>query len=318
MKIFRFALLGMIVLLYLLGSCSIEDMNFGELVEAGKPAQDDGSEADKKPSVTDEEADDTPDISPPDNGEDDSDDTEDISPPDSGESDSDGGPDISLPEIKVKNPELQINEMRTEYEGPKFRAEYIEFKMKTAGDLGGVRVYIAGNYRNPLVFEFLPVEVEEDEYIVLHLRTLEDSCVDEYGGNLDESGGTDSSPTARDFWIPGSEERLRKTDAVYVLDNNGNVLDAVMIAANTSAESWPLLSNQDCFTQAAEFLFNNNAWKSANGTLPGPADAVSTSGIGSSKIRSISRDETVEDTDTSADWYITASNGLTPGRENNP
>ena len=344
MKIFRFALSGMIVLLYLFGSCSIEGINFGEQGEAGKPVRDDGSEADKKPSVTDEEADDTPDsgeddsddtpdTSSPDNGEDDSDDTPDtslpdngeddsdvtpdISSPDSGESDSGGEPDTFLPEIKVKNPELQINEMRTEYENSSYRVEFIEFKMRTAGDLGGVRVYIAGNYKNPLVFEFLPVEVEKDEYILLHLRTLEDSCVNEYGG-MDESDGTDSSPTARDFWIPGSEERLRKTDAVYVLDNNGNVLDAVMLAEKTSAESWPLLSRQDCFTPAAEFLFNNGAWKSANGTIPGPADAVSTSGIGSSKIRSISRDETVEDTDTAADWYITASNGLTPGRENNP
>ena len=327
MKVFRFALSGMIVLLYLLGSCSIENINFGEQVEIGKPAQDDGSEAVKEPSVTDEEADDdTPDTSLPDNGESDSDgdsdDTPDIPSPDSGESDtdsdSDDTPDTSLPDNKVNNPELQINEMRTEYEKSSSRVEYIEFKMKTAGDLGGVRVYVAGNYKNPLVFEFLPVEVDKDEYIVLHLRTLEDSCVNEYGDSLDESGGRDSSPAARDFWIPGSEERLRKTDVVYVLDNNGNVLDAVMLAEKISAESWPLLSRQDCFTPAAEFLFNNGAWKSTNGTIPCPADAVNTSGIGTSKIRSISRDETVEDTDTAADWYITVSNGLTPGRENNP
>ena len=319
MKIFSFALSGMIVLLYLLGSCSIEDMNFGERKEIGKPAQDDESGAVNKPPVTDEEdADDTPDISSPDNGEDDSGDTPDISAPDDGENDSDDAPDISSPEKKAVNPELQINEMRTEYEGSKFRVEYIEFKTKTAGDLGGVKVFIASSYKNPLVFEFLPVEVEKDEYIVLHLRTLEDSCVNEYGDSLDESGGTDSSPTARDFWIPGNEERLRITDAVYALDNNGNVLDAVMIAKDTSAESWPLLSRQDCFTQAAEFLFDNDAWKSANGAIPGPADAVNTSGIGTSRIRSISRDETVEDTDTAADWYITVSNGLTPGRENNP
>jgi len=272
MNFFRFALSGMVVLLYLLGSCSSGEMNSAQ----------DGSEADKNSSVT--------------NGE-----------------------DTNKPSSQINSgiiPELQINEMRTEYESTSSRAEYIEFKMRTAGNLSGLRVFIASNYNAPRVFEFLPVEVAKDEYVVLHLRTLGNSCKNEYGSNLNESSGTDSSPTARDFWVPGNKKLLRKTDAIYVLDKDDNVLDAVMIAEDTSLESWPLVSRQDCFPPAAEFLFNKGAWKSAGGTISGPADAVDSSDIKTSLIRSISRDETAGDTNTAADWYI--SNGVTPGGENNP
>jgi hypothetical protein len=217
--------------------------------------------------------------------------------------------------FQVKNtrvPELQINELRTEYEGKSSKAEFIEFKMLSAGNLGALRVFAAGNSKNPLIYEFAAVEVEAGDYVVLHLRTLEDTCKDEYGENLDESGGTDSSPTARDLWIPGSTKFLRQTDAVYVLDQDDRVLDAVMSAENPNSQ-W----NKN-LAGAAEFLFSNGAWESGAGSVCTPADAVDTSGVKTSVTRSISRDETAENTRSAADWYVTAKNGATPGRPNNP
>ncbi|MDR2477833.1 MAG: hypothetical protein LBD48_00820 [Treponema sp.] len=65
-------------------------------------------------------------------------------------------------------PALQINEMRTEYASSSSRSEFIEFKILKAGNLGALRVYITGNYKNPLVYEFSPIEVSENEYLVLH------------------------------------------------------------------------------------------------------------------------------------------------------
>jgi hypothetical protein len=215
--------------------------------------------------------------------------------------------------FQVKNtrvPVLQINELRTEYSKP--RAEFIEFKMLSAGNLGALRVFAAGNSKKPMIYEFAPVEVEEGEYVVLHLRTLEDSFKDEYGDSLDESGGTDSSPTARDFWIPGITKLLRKTDAVYVLDQDDRVLDAVMIALNPDSQ-W-----NKYLAEAAEFLFYKGAWESGTGTVCTPADAVDTSGIKSSATKSISRDETTENTRTSANWYVTETGGATPGSPNMP
>ena len=208
-------------------------------------------------------------------------------------------------------PNLQINELRTLYKN--LQAEYIEFKMLSDGNLGALRVFAVSNDTAPLIYIFEPVAVKEGEYVVLHLRKLEESCRDEYGDSLDESGGTDSNPKARDFWIHGSNKLLRDTDAVYVLDQDDKVLDAVMFAVN--ANSW---LNKNYFSETSRLLFDQGAWKSATGTVCSAADVVNSSGIGTAMTRSISRDETAENTHSAIDWYITANSGVTPGQKNNP
>jgi hypothetical protein len=208
-------------------------------------------------------------------------------------------------------PAMCVNELRTEYSKPK--AEYIEFKTLKAGNLGALRVFIAGNFKNPLVYEFSPVEVNAEEYVLLHLRTPEEGCRDEYGINLDESSGTDAVAGVRDVWIPGSEKLLHKTDIVYILDQDDKVLDAVVLAE--SPESW---WNKEYFAEAADFLFRQDAWKSAEGKIAGPADAVNSSTIKTALTKSISRNEKAADTNTAADWYATAASGYSPGKPNKP
>jgi len=195
-------------------------------------------------------------------------------------------------------PKLVINEVRTEYSRPS--VEFIELKVLSDGNLDAVRVFIASNNKAPMVYKFLPLEVEKDEYLVLHLRTLDESCVDEYGSDLSESGGSEASSTARDFWIPGSSELLRKTDMVYLLDQDDNVLDAVMFSETQNA-SWA----NDYLAEAADFLFRQGAWKLA-----------ALSSAGTTITRTICRDETTEDTNTATDWYITAARNATPGSAN--
>ena len=217
--------------------------------------------------------------------------------------------------FRTKNdrvPKMQINELRTEYSNSKDiqKAELIEFKMLSDGNLGALRVFVAGNDKNPMLYEFAPVEVKAGEYVVLHLRTLSVLDKDEIGENLNESGGKDACPTARDFWVAGISKLLHKTDAVYVLDQEDHVLDAVMIAEKPDP-----LWNRSYFTEAAEFLFRKGAWKSPAGTVCSPADAVISSAT--TLTRSICRDESVENTHTAADWYITVNSGATPGKENN-
>jgi hypothetical protein len=215
--------------------------------------------------------------------------------------------------FRAKNsrlPKILINEVRTEFGIPK--PQFIEFRILEAGNMGALRVFAAGNKEAPLLYEFNPVEVKKGEYVVLHLSTYEGTCKDEYGGNVNESGGEDSCPTARDFWIPGSSGLLLKTDAVYVLDQDDKVLDAVMYSEKPSA-SW----DKDCLTEAAGFLFSQGAWKSPSGTACSPLDAVDISSVGQHLTRSISRDETVENTHTKEGWHITATLGSTPGLPNN-
>jgi hypothetical protein len=207
-------------------------------------------------------------------------------------------------------PPLVINEIRTETAKPKY--EFIELKTLKAGNMGALRLFFAGNYKAPMVYEFPPVEVASGEYIVLHLRTTEEGSRDELGRNLNESGGTDSSPNARDLWIPGSTKLIHKTDAIYLLDQDDHVVSAVMISE--TADPW---WNKDYFAEAAEFLFNAGAWKNPDGTMCGPAGAVQSTG--STATRTICRDETLKvNSGTAADWYITATSSATPGTLNNP
>jgi len=219
---------------------------------------------------------------------------------------------VSFRSRNNRMPELVINEICTE--SSKLKTEFIEFKTKSSGNLGAMRVVIMGNTAasKETIYEFKPAEVKKDEYITLHLRTVEDACKDELGARLDESGGTNASPTARDFWVEGNAKRIHKdATVIYVLDQDDKTLCGVMISTQ-SANWW----SKDYFAEAAELLFNNNAWKSADGQIPGPSQAVNSNGT--TNTRTICRDETVANTNTKADWYITATSSATPGKPNNP
>jgi hypothetical protein len=210
-------------------------------------------------------------------------------------------------------PRLHINELRTEYSSSstKLRIEFVELKAVEAGNLGALRLYIAGNTKKSMVFEFPPAELAAGEYVVLHLRTLEEGAVDETGDKLDLSKGGEAGALSRDFWIPGAEKLLHKTDAVYLLDQDDSIIDAVMMSEN--ADPW---WTKDHFVQAADLLYRQGAWISPDGEIPGPGAAVIT-GL-STATRSICRNEAVPDSNTAADWYITVTSGASPGALNNP
>jgi hypothetical protein len=212
-------------------------------------------------------------------------------------------------------PRILINELRTEYSSsssspPRPRIEFVELRVMEAGNLGALRLFIAGNTKKPLAFEFPPVEVAANQYLVVHLRTLESGAVNETGEDLSLSGGNEAGPEARDFWMPGTEKLLHKTDAVYLLDQDDKIIDAVMMSEQS--DPW---WTKDHFVEAADLFYRQGAWVSGDGEIPGPAAAVITGS--STATRSICRDETVPDSNTAADWYVTVTSGATPGAKNN-
>jgi hypothetical protein len=208
-------------------------------------------------------------------------------------------------------PRLLINELRTEYSKP--RTEFVELKTLEAGNLGALRLYIAGNTKAPLVFEFPPAEVAADEYIVLHLRTLDSDtgAVNETGPDLALSKGNEAGAKARDFWIPGSAKLLHPTDMIYLMDQDDRIIDAVMLSE--APDSW---WSKEEFVQAADTLYRQAAWLSGDGKIAGPQDAVITGNT--TPTRSICREESVSDSNDAGDWYITVNSGATPGGPNNP
>ena len=219
---------------------------------------------------------------------------------------------VSLRSKNNRMPELVINELCTENSKPKM--EFIEFLMLSDGNLGGMRVIILGNTNaaRETIYEFQPVEVKKGDYILLHLRTVEEDCINEYGDNLNESGGTNAAPLARDFWIPGNSKLVhREATIIYVLNQDDNALAALMVSNSTDV-SW----SRDYHEQAAAFLFNQGLWQSAQGNICGPVDAAKSTGT--TNTRTICRDETARNANTAESWYVTVTSGKTAGRPNNP
>jgi hypothetical protein len=205
-------------------------------------------------------------------------------------------------------PSIQITELRTEYSKPK--VEFVELKAISAGNLGALRVFIASNGLEEPVFTFSSIEVRAGEYIVVHLRSIEEGLVDETGASRAASSGVEASPEARDLWVPGAAKLLRKTDAVLLTDQDDKILDAVLLSDRVE-----LLWAKSDLTDAAALLKAKNAWKGAGGLLL-PADAVSSGAT--TATRSICRDETLADSNSAADWYVTATSSATPGAPNSP
>lgn len=205
-------------------------------------------------------------------------------------------------------PALRITEVRTEYSKPK--VEFVELYLESAGQLGALRLVCSGlGFDSPL-YEFPRTEVSAGEYVVVHLRTLEPALSrDETGSDLAHSGGVEAFPFARDFWVPGNEKRIRKTDALALLDQDGNVLDAVLMSESAVGE-W---AKSELYA-ASRYLGERGAWKVGTAGIPNPEDALSSSGT--TTTRTICRDEGLEDSDGPADWYITATSCATPGARN--
>jgi hypothetical protein len=216
-------------------------------------------------------------------------------------------------------PQLVINELRTEYSSATktapARVESVEFLAKSAGNMGALRLFIAGNSLTQPVFEFPPAEIRAGEYIVLHLRTMLEGSVDETGDNLALSGGYEALPDVRDFWVPGTSKLLRKTEIVYLVDQDDRIIDAVLMSENPGS-SW----GKDALTSAAEFIAAQRAWLPRNNAgesyILTPSDAIITSGA--TATRTVCRDETLGNTRSAQNWYITVTSGATLGKNNNP
>ncbi|MDR3116174.1 MAG: hypothetical protein LBU25_11730 [Treponema sp.] len=207
--------------------------------------------------------------------------------------------------FRTKNdrlPSVIITELRTEYAKPK--AEFVELKTLSPGNLGALRLFIASNGDKP-VFEFPPVEVGAGEYLVIHLRSLEEGIRNETGTDRGASQGTEAFPDSRDFWVPDTKERLRKTDVVFFLDQDDRILDGVVLSENSDT-SWAKAE----LAEAANRVNSQGGWFPS----PDPHDAVPTKGT--TVTRSISRNETAPDRNKAEDWYITATSGVTPGKAN--
>jgi hypothetical protein len=203
---------------------------------------------------------------------------------------------------------LRINEIRIDYVGAKDKTfpkvEFIEFVVVSSGNLGGVEVYNAANAARPS-YEFPPVEVSAGDFIVYHLRSIEEGLVNETGA-IDASAGTDAKPTARDFWDTQTRKPFKDDNVILVRERKaGPIMDALLYVA-TKTTDWP----SDTVKAAAELAFSSGAWKPGSDV----SDAAGTKSL--SPTRTLGRDSLSRDTDSSSDWAVCAQSKYSPGMAN--
>jgi len=198
-------------------------------------------------------------------------------------------------------PKLLINEIRTAYSKPK--VEYIELYALSDGNLSGVEISCAMNTVDP-PYEFPVAEVHAGDYIVYHLRSVEDGLVDETDA-VNASAGTDARPFARDFWNTLSKSPLKPTNVIFLRERKGGKIVDALVCADAGIADWP-----DALRTAVDEAVTSGAWQ------PGQLVADAVCSTGTTATRTIGRNPLSADTDSAADWSICATGKCSPGAAN--
>lgn len=200
---------------------------------------------------------------------------------------------------------LRITEIRPLY-GNKPKSEFIEFIVLQGGNLAGITITNVGDKQKP-DYQFPPAEVSKGEVIVYHWRSVEDTIRDELTPHI-VSGGTQSCPTARDFW--GAYKSLPKRNANAILVKtgiHGDIQDAILYCTKKeftkrgAAPTW----NDEALAQDAKAAVANGVWH-GEGPLAGAVIAPITAS------KSLVRNMHTE-MNTAAAWTLRKSKAVTMG-----
>ena len=210
-------------------------------------------------------------------------------------------------------PRLLINELTPRGSGN--HPDLVELKALTAGNMGGVVLYLGspGSYDARLVFP--PFEVAAGSFLVVHLKPSGDP------GEVDEttdpavSTGFDASDTAFDFWMRNSTGLGGNNGVVSVCDRPGGTCRDAILYSNRTAESDELYGGFGSaeMRARAEELAACGAWVPA-GPRVSPEDGVNPEG--STGTRSLCRSAASDDSNRARDWHIVPTRRSTIGAVN--
>lgn len=201
-------------------------------------------------------------------------------------------------------PELLISEIRTSYSKPK--VEYMEILVLSEGNMAGVVITNAMN-SNSSTYEFPCCEVRAGDYVLWHVRSVEDGLVCESNA-IDESLGTDSSNFAWDFWDTQERAPLKSTNVLILQERTGGRIMDALLCAESKYDEWP----SETVRLAAETVVNAGAW----GPTALITDAVCSDYM--TPTRTLGRIPSSKDTDSAGDWIVCATSCASPGNINSP
>ena len=206
-------------------------------------------------------------------------------------------------------PIIAFSELRTYYQKPKL--EFLELIARTSGNLAGMVLEIYYKDR-PVEFVFPDVEVKSGDFIIVHGRKIEETCINE-STNLDEATYKDAVSGVLDFWLD-SDSKVIGNSGVILLRNrkNGEPVEALLYT-EPSKDDW----GTSYLREAAEEAVQAEVWIGSS-SVEDAAINVKPSGT-----RSLSRDFSISEATSlgeevfSKDMWIFVNNGnATMGKEN--
>ncbi|MBQ5999521.1 MAG: hypothetical protein IJL70_08645 [Treponema sp.] len=203
-------------------------------------------------------------------------------------------------------PDLEITEIHPKYSAAKrktgtvYKTEYVEFLVKSDGNLAGVELRSANDGMDK-VYKFPAVEVRRGEIVLVHLRTKSEVAVSELGNELNLSTEYYSSDNARDLWAENDSARLGDDIDVICLVNSftEEIIDGICYAKSDFTE-W----KDDFMAEMAKKLKELDLWNAET-----VSESICIDGITSSK--SIIKTGIGK---TAADWTVSESGRETPGK----
>jgi hypothetical protein len=210
-------------------------------------------------------------------------------------------------------PRIVVNELIPRGSGN--HPDAVELKALSAGDMGGVVLYVGSpsSFDARLVFPSLPVRA--GTFIIVHPRPPGASGEVNETSDMTQSRGVDSADTAWDFWMPDAAGLGGNNGAVSVYDRPGGAcLDAVIYSNRTSHsdERYRGFGSQAMLSRSEEIV-QDRGWAPA-GLRVTPEDAVSPEG--STGTRSLCRSSGSADTDGPEDWHVVPTRGASLGADN--
>lgn len=210
-------------------------------------------------------------------------------------------------------PGVLINELTPRGSGA--HPDFIELAVTSAGDMGGVALYIGtpGDYDSRLVFPSFSVTA--GAFVTVHLKPTGNSAEVDEPGDPSLSAGADTSPSAYDFWMRDSKGLGSNNGAVSLLNRpGGDCLDAVLYSNRTSQSDQAYRGfGSTSMMDRADELYGLGAWTAAGARIL-PEDAVSPEE--STGTRSLCRSSASADTNGAADWHVVPTRKASPGGVN--
>lgn len=198
-------------------------------------------------------------------------------------------------------PDICINEFITQ--GSKNHPDVVELYVISDGNMAGVAIFEGTSEDWDQVFVFPGMQVTAGDYIVVHFKP--DGTEEEINetAQKDVSGGKDATDTAFDVWVAGGSGLSGNNGVLTVYRSpKSRLIDGVLYSNRTSQsdENYRGFGTKKVMMRA-DYLAESGGWY-FEGTYIAPEDAVNPEE--STSTRSMCRDSSSTDTDSSSDWHI--------------